>query len=181
MIEVETTDRSGIFRSQAKLTMMETKGIEFLPQFLPKAGSEEIAALKSGRINLSIACMCQECTELIYHPTLMLMRFWQEIVHTAQSLNALLHKYSLLLVKGQTHRDQPNKADVYTRACGYRTSHVTTSLCRRLSTRRGLPLRVLVTHMLMLKFTVLGTIPIAANLRVRCVAWLPATTRVVTG
>ena len=60
MVEIETTNGGGIFWAQAKIAMVQAKSIEILPEFLPKAGQEEVAILQHRRIDRSISRPVQE-------------------------------------------------------------------------------------------------------------------------
>src|SRR5437899_2213541 len=91
MIEVEAADRSSVLRSQAQVAMMQTKGIQILPQLLTKTRREKVTLFKNRCVNLDIASLCQKRAQSIYYPALVLICLWQEIMHTAQSLYALLH------------------------------------------------------------------------------------------
>ena len=75
VIEVKAADGGRVFWTQAKVSVMQPKGVEVLPQFLPKAGEEEVAALYYRRVDEGVASICKKCVQGVYDPLLLLMGF----------------------------------------------------------------------------------------------------------
>src|SRR5436309_1411016 len=66
MIEVEAADRSSILWSQAQIAVMQTKGVQILPQLLTKTRREQVTLFKNRRVHLDIACLRQKRAQRIY-------------------------------------------------------------------------------------------------------------------
>src|SRR5579863_5580173 len=81
VIEVEAADGCCKFRTQAQITMMQSEGVEVLPQLLPEACLEEVATLNDRSIDKNIASLCKEGIQRMRNPLLLLVGFGQDIPH----------------------------------------------------------------------------------------------------
>jgi hypothetical protein len=91
VIQIETADGGGIFGSQAQISVMQAKGIEVLPEFLPETGRKEVAVLKQRRVYPVVSGPSQQCAQALDDVLLLSIGIWQEVMHPPQPLNPFLH------------------------------------------------------------------------------------------
>src|SRR5579859_2196014 len=68
VIEIEAADGGGVFGSQAQIAIMQAKGVEVLPEFLPEAGRKKVAVFEQWRIYPVVSGPRQQSAEPFNDP-----------------------------------------------------------------------------------------------------------------
>ncbi len=93
VVKIEAANGGGIFGPQAQIAIVQAKGVEVLPEFLPEAGRKEVAVFQQWRVYPVVSGPRQKCAQPFYDMLLVRPDIWQEVMHPPQPLNPFLHAY----------------------------------------------------------------------------------------